>query len=51
VRKDYQNYSPFIAQYIPVHYKLFEDNKSVAETLQDGGYSLDTIEAVIWSHW
>lgn len=51
IRKDYENYSPKIAQYIPTTSYKIDCTQSVAETLQNNGYPLDNIEAVIWSHW
>ena len=50
IRKDYDNYSPKIAQYIPLAYSRIECTKSVADVLQDHEYSLDAIEAVIWRY-
>lgn len=51
IRKDYDNYSRYIAEYIPTKYNNIDCTKTVGEMLQEGGYSLDSIEAVIWSHW
>ncbi|RSL46479.1 hypothetical protein CEP54_013828 [Fusarium duplospermum] len=51
IRKDYENYSPTIAKYIPTTNYEIEVAGNVADILQDNGVSLGDIEAVIWSHW
>lgn len=48
IRKDYDNYSPSIAAYLPTtKYKIAVD-RNVAEILDDHGVSPETVEAVIW---
>ena len=51
IRKDYQNYAPKIAEYIPTTKYNIELHRSVSEVLTDAGIELKDIEAVIWSHW
>ncbi|CAG2010693.1 unnamed protein product [Fusarium graminearum] len=51
IRKDYDNYSPSIAKYLPTTNYTIEVVGNVADILQDNGISLTEIEAVIWSHW
>ncbi|KAF3010337.1 hypothetical protein E8E14_007988 [Neopestalotiopsis sp. 37M] len=51
IRKDYQNYSPKIAAYIPTTKYDIQVTSNVADILEDGGVKLKEIEAVIWSHW
>jgi hypothetical protein len=48
IRKDYQNYAPKIAAYIPTTNYKIDVEKNVAEILEDGGVSLRSVEAVIW---
>ncbi|KAF2151572.1 hypothetical protein K461DRAFT_313448 [Myriangium duriaei CBS 260.36] len=51
IRKDFENYSPSIAEYLPTtHYKI-EVQDNVADILVKGGVDLAGIEAVVWSHW
>ncbi|KAM5344096.1 hypothetical protein ACJ41O_012633 [Fusarium nematophilum] len=51
IRKDYENYSPTIAKYIPTTNYDIKVMGSVADILRDNGVSLDRVEGVIWSHW
>lgn len=51
IRKDYQNYAPKVASYIPSTGYSFRIDKDVAEVLRDGGVPLNTVEGIIWSHW
>ncbi|KAI1880418.1 hypothetical protein JX265_002039 [Neoarthrinium moseri] len=51
IRKDYQNYSPKIAAYIPTTKYNIEATKNVVEILEEGGIEPKDVEAVIWSHW
>ncbi|KAH6693881.1 metallo-beta-lactamase superfamily protein [Plectosphaerella plurivora] len=51
IRKDYQNYAPTIANYIPTTKYDIKVTKSVAEILEENGVDLNEVEAVIWSHW
>ncbi|KAJ9608747.1 hypothetical protein H2200_006518 [Cladophialophora chaetospira] len=51
IRKDYQNYSPKIANYLPGTGYTIDVTKNVADILVEGGIELASVEAVIWSHW
>ncbi|KAF7197429.1 Cytochrome P450 monooxygenase [Pseudocercospora fuligena] len=51
IRKDYSNYSPSIASYIPTTKYNINVTKNVSEILVENGIALEGIEAVIWSHW
>ncbi|KAH8897967.1 metallo-beta-lactamase superfamily protein [Thozetella sp. PMI_491] len=51
IRKDYLNYSPKIAEYIPTTGYDIQAPRDVAQILEEGGISTSEIEAVIWSHW
>lgn len=48
IRKDYQNYAPKIANYIPTTGYNIEVTHNVADILQEHGIALTEIEAVIW---
>jgi hypothetical protein len=48
IRKDYQNYAPKIAQYIPTTNYDVQVSKNVVEVLQEGGIKANEVEAVIW---
>ena len=50
IRKDYENYAPKIANYIPTTGYSIDAPKHVSEILEDGGVPLDQIEAVIWRY-
>ncbi len=50
IRKDWQNYAPVIANYIPTRNYTIEVEKSVIEILEDQGIKGQSIEAVIWRH-
>lgn len=51
IRKDYQNYSKSIADYLPTTKYNIQVKQNVADILQDHSVILEDIEAVIWSHW
>ena len=51
IRKDYQNYSKSIADYLPTTKYDIQVTKNVVDILQDNGVSSESIEAVVWSHW
>ncbi|KAL2868979.1 MBL fold metallo-hydrolase [Aspergillus lucknowensis] len=51
IRKDWQNYAPEIAEYIPTTGYNIEVTQNVAEILDEHGIPPKDIEAVIWSHW
>jgi hypothetical protein len=48
IRKDYQNYSASIAEYLPTTNYAIQVEKDVADILKDGGIELSSIEGVIW---
>ena len=48
IRKDYLNHSPKVSKYIPTTGYTINVRQNVAEILQDGGVSPDSVEAVIW---
>lgn len=48
IRKDYHNYSPSIAQYLPTTKYDIQVEKSVADILEDHGVSRSSVEAVVW---
>lgn len=48
IRKDYQNYAPKIANYIPTTGYNIEVTHNVADILQEHGIAPKEIEAVIW---
>jgi hypothetical protein len=50
IRKDFENYSPFIANYLPTTKYTIDVKKDVADILQDGGIALADIKAVIWRY-
>ncbi|PGH10922.1 hypothetical protein AJ79_05167 [Helicocarpus griseus UAMH5409] len=51
IRKDYQNYSPKIAAYIPTTKYDIKVTHNVVDILEENGIKGEEIEAVIWSHW
>lgn len=51
IRKDIQNYSKKIAEYIPTTRYDIRVSKSVVDILKEDGIDPDGIEAMIWSHW
>ncbi|CAK7209653.1 hypothetical protein SCUCBS95973_000513 [Sporothrix curviconia] len=51
IRKDYANYAPSIASYIPTTGYQFSGLRNVADILEEHGVKTSDIEAVIWSHW
>ncbi|KAL4956601.1 Metallo-hydrolase/oxidoreductase [Aspergillus filifer] len=52
-RKDYWNYSPFTAEKFAkgVNVKGLRIDMGVDEVLVQAGVDLDSLDAVIWSHW
>jgi hypothetical protein len=48
IRKDYQNYSPKITEYLPTTGYNFEVTHNVVDILEEGGIKGEEIEAVIW---
>lgn len=50
IRKDWQNYAPVIANYIPTRNYMIDVEKSVAVILEEGGVERESIEAVIWRY-
>lgn len=48
IRKDYHNYSPSIARYLPTTKYNIQVENSVADILEDHGVSRNSIEAVVW---
>lgn len=51
IRKDYENYSKSIADYLPTTNYNIQAPKNVSEILGANGVEPSSIEAVIWSHW
>ncbi|KAF3002588.1 hypothetical protein E8E13_008282 [Curvularia kusanoi] len=51
IRKDYQNYSKSIADYLPTTKYDIEVSNNVSDILEANGVEPGSIEAVIWSHW
>ena len=50
IRKDYTNYSPKIAEYIPTTGYTINAPKNLSEILEDGGVRLEEVEGVIWRY-
>lgn len=50
IRKDYQNYSPTIANYIPTTNYDIQVTKNVVDILEENGISGESINAVIWRY-
>jgi hypothetical protein len=48
IRKDYSNYAPSVAEYIPTTKYNIEVEKNVVDILSDAGIEPSSIEAVIW---
>ena len=48
IRKDYQNYAPKIANYIPTTNYTIDVTKNVIDVLEESGIKGEEIEAVIW---
>lgn len=48
IRKDYHNYAPDIAAYIPTTNYTIHAPQNVADILQDNGVDLHHVEAVVW---
>ncbi|KAF2463901.1 Metallo-hydrolase/oxidoreductase [Lindgomyces ingoldianus] len=51
IRRDYQNYSKMIVDYLPSTEYDIDVTKNVIEILEESGVSGRDVEAVIWSHW
>ena len=51
IRKDYENYSKSVADYLPTTNYNIQVSKNVSEILEANGVEPSSIEAVIWSHW
>ncbi|OBT65163.1 hypothetical protein VE03_04791 [Pseudogymnoascus sp. 23342-1-I1] len=51
IRKDYNNYAPSIASYIPTTNYDIQVKVNVIDILEENGIRGNEIEAVIWSHW
>ncbi|KAL6708928.1 hypothetical protein ACN47E_002335 [Coniothyrium glycines] len=51
IRKDHQNYSKAIAEYIPTTKYNIQVSENVADILQSNDIDLEHVEAIIWSHW
>ncbi|QMW42500.1 metallo-beta-lactamase superfamily protein [Aspergillus flavus] len=51
IRKDWENYAPKIAEYIPTTGYKIEVTQHVADILEEHGVKAKDVEAVIWSHW
>lgn len=50
IRKDYHNYSPTIANYIPTTNYNIQVEKNVVDILEENGISGESINAVIWRY-
>jgi len=50
IRKDYHNYAPVIANYIPTTNYDIQVEKNLVEILQEGGVPGESINAVIWRY-
>lgn len=48
IRKDWQNYAPCVANYIPTTGYEILCERNVVEVLEEHGVKADTVEAVIW---
>ena len=48
IRKDFENYAPSIATYIPTTGYKIEVVENVADILEDNGVPTKSVEAVIW---
>ncbi len=48
IRKDWQNYAPVLAKYIPTRNYTFEVTQNVIDILEETGIRGESIEAVIW---
>lgn len=48
IRKDFQNYAPKIAEYIPTTKYNIQVTKNVIDILEENGIKGEEIEAVIW---
>lgn len=48
IRKDYQNYAPVVANYIPTTNYDIQVTKNVVDILEEGGIPGTDIDAVIW---
>lgn len=50
IRKDYQNYSKSIADYLPTTKYNIEVEKNVVDILEENGVAAAQVEAVIWRY-
>lgn len=50
IRKDYENYAPKVAEYIPTTKYNIEVTKNVVDILEENGVQGRDIEAVIWRY-
>lgn len=50
IRKDHQNYSKSIVDYLPTTNYNIQVSKNVSDILKKNGIDPGSIEAVIWSH-
>jgi len=48
IRKDYHNYAPLVASYIPTTKYDIEVTHNVVDILGEADISADSIEAVVW---
>jgi hypothetical protein len=48
IRKDYQNYAPTVANYIPTTNYDIQVSKNVIDILEENGIPGESINAVIW---
>lgn len=48
IRKDYQNYAPVVAEYIPTTNYDIRVTKNVVDILEESGIPGSSIDAVIW---
>jgi glyoxylase-like metal-dependent hydrolase (beta-lactamase superfamily II) len=51
IRKDYQNYSKVIADYLPTTKYDISVFANVADILKENNVDPGSVEAVVWSHW
>lgn len=50
IRKDYQNYAPIVANYIPTTNYDIQVSKNVVDILEENGIPAQSINAVIWRY-
>lgn len=51
IRKDYQNYAPIVANYIPTTNYDIQVSKNVVDILEENGIPGESINAVIWRYF